>query len=122
MMVLEEKAGSRNDSRERRVVRCENYGITRLYVCKGVIQSLLKEGAVFRDCRGIRRMEVMCKVGIIDFSMHGKCARSRNSEGKGRRGEEGKMEEGSYSRVSNVLSPVAALHQPSNLPSFNQDE
>jgi hypothetical protein len=32
-----------------------------------VYSVIVWEGAVVSDCRGIGRLEVMCKVGIIDY-------------------------------------------------------
>jgi hypothetical protein len=47
------------------------------------------EVAVISDYRGIGRMGIMCKVGILDYSVSGEFGGGRDSEveeGKGRRG------------------------------------
>jgi hypothetical protein len=71
-MVLEEGAERREGARRRRGVRYGDYKVMGLNVCKGTVQSLgVGEGAIVRDCRGIGRIGVMCKVGIIDCSVSG---------------------------------------------------
>jgi ribosomal protein L36 len=41
-------------------------------MCIKVYSSVIMgKGAIVRDCRVIRRVGVMCKVGIIDFSVSG---------------------------------------------------
>jgi hypothetical protein len=40
--------------------------------------------AFVRDCRGIGQMEVMCRVGIVDYSVSGGCGGSGGSGVKGR--------------------------------------
>jgi hypothetical protein len=47
------------------------------------------KGTIVRGCRGIRRMGVMCKVGIIDYSVSGQCEAGRVS--KGEKGKENKV-------------------------------
>jgi hypothetical protein len=54
-----------------------------MYKC--VVQSW-GVGAIVRDCRGIGRMGIMCKVGIVDYSVSGECGGGRSSEGRGRSG------------------------------------
>jgi hypothetical protein len=53
------------------------------------------EGAIVRCFGGIGRMDVTCKVGIIDYSVSGECGGGRDNGGKGkgrkrRKGEERK--------------------------------
>jgi hypothetical protein len=40
------------------------------------------ENVIIRDCRGIRRMGAMCKVGTVGYSVSGECEGSRDSRGK----------------------------------------
>jgi hypothetical protein len=35
------------------------------------------EGAIVRDCRGIGRMGIMCKVDIVDYSVSSECRGGR---------------------------------------------
>jgi hypothetical protein len=52
----------------------------------------MAESTIVKDCRGIGRMVVICKVGIIDYLVSYWCGGSRDGggKGKGRRGSEGK--------------------------------
>jgi hypothetical protein len=43
--------------------------------------------AIIRDCRGIGRMGIVCKVGIIDHSVRSDCEGVRGCGGKGEGGE-----------------------------------
>jgi hypothetical protein len=53
------------------------------------------QGAYVRDCRVIRWMWVMCRVGIVDYSVSGEHGGDRGSGVKGRegRGENGERRE-----------------------------
>jgi hypothetical protein len=51
------------------------------------------EGAIFRDCRGIGRMGVICKVCIVGYSASGECGGGRGSGVKDRGRREGKGKE-----------------------------
>jgi hypothetical protein len=47
----------------------------------------VREDTIVRDCRGIGRMKIMCKVVIIDYSVSGLCGGGRDSGlERGRRG------------------------------------
>jgi hypothetical protein len=43
------------------------------------------ETAVVRNCRGIRKMEIICKVGIIDYLVSSYCRRGRDRRGEAQR-------------------------------------
>jgi hypothetical protein len=42
------------------------------------------KGEFVRDCRGIGRMGVMCKIVTIDYSVSGECGGGSDSEGEGK--------------------------------------
>jgi hypothetical protein len=53
-------------------------------VCKVLVQSLVEGMAIMKECRGIRKMEIMYKVGIVKYSVSGECGGTKDIEGKGR--------------------------------------
>jgi hypothetical protein len=64
--------------------------------CRSVIGE---EGAIVRDCRGIEKIGVMHKVGIIDHSVNGECEGGRDSGvGKVQGGDKGKQKKGENRR------------------------
>jgi hypothetical protein len=42
------------------------------------------EGIIVRDCRRIGRIDVMCNISLIDYSVNGECGGGRDSEGTGK--------------------------------------
>jgi hypothetical protein len=51
------------------------------------------DGAFVRDCRGLGRMRIMCKFGIVDYKLSGEYEGSKGSEVKGRGRHGGESEE-----------------------------
>jgi hypothetical protein len=54
--------------------------------------GIVGEGVFVRDCRGIGRMGVMCKFGLVDYSECGECGIGRDSGLNGRERQEEKVE------------------------------
>jgi hypothetical protein len=59
-------------------------------MCVKYCSDIGMEGVFIRDCREIVRMEVMCKLGIIYYSVCGEYGGGSGSEGKGKGREERK--------------------------------
>jgi hypothetical protein len=51
-------------------------------VCKSIVSVVVWEGAIARDCRGIGRICLTCKVDIIDHSVSGECGEGWDIGGK----------------------------------------
>jgi hypothetical protein len=68
-MVLEEGA-VKGDKVGGKGCKCKGYRVRSSCVlrCSSII---VRESAIIQNCTGIGRMEVTCKVGIIDYSVSG---------------------------------------------------
>jgi hypothetical protein len=53
------------------------------------VSGVVGEGDLVRDCRGIGKMGIMCKFGIVDHSVSSEGGGGRGSRVKGRRRREG---------------------------------